>query len=150
IASSSAVRPLGAVSIMRLCRSSMLLVKALESSARSLKLTRKNSSCGLAVLKNCSAASRALPILGVGNRNVDQRQVNIHVQSGGGLDGKTRRVFLYVFFGLRGIFGFGFVVGLAIAFRREIVAGRGRILRGSGDRGEQQGQTDGQEDNEPT
>ena len=33
------------------------------TSARSLKLTRKNSSCGLAVLKNCKAASLALPIL---------------------------------------------------------------------------------------
>src|SRR5438034_3589324 len=46
-----------------LFRSSTLLVNALVSSARSLKLTRKNSSCGLAVLKNCKAASRALPTL---------------------------------------------------------------------------------------
>src|SRR5882762_1156171 len=44
MASRSAVRPLGAVSIKRLCKSSTLLVKELVNSARSLKLTRKNSS----------------------------------------------------------------------------------------------------------
>src|SRR6266478_5438680 len=63
MASRSAVRPFGTVSIMRLCRSSTLFVKELVNSARSLKLTRKNSSWGLAVLKNCTAASRALPTL---------------------------------------------------------------------------------------
>jgi len=44
------------VSIKRLCKSSTLLVKELDNSARSLKLTRKNSSWGLAVLKNWTAA----------------------------------------------------------------------------------------------
>src|SRR5579885_23670 len=63
MASSSAVRPLGAVSISRLCKSSTLFVNVLVSSARSLKLTRKNSSCGFAVLKNCTAASRAFATL---------------------------------------------------------------------------------------
>src|SRR5215472_11518437 len=63
MASRSAVRPLGEVSIRRLCKSSTLLVNELVSSARSLKLTRKNSSCGLAVLRKSTAASRALPIL---------------------------------------------------------------------------------------
>src|SRR5215472_9127953 len=63
MASSNAVRPLEEVSIRRLCRSSTLLVNELVSSARSLKLTRKNSSSGLAVLRKSTAASRALPIL---------------------------------------------------------------------------------------
>src|SRR5258708_34019563 len=63
MASSKAVRPFVAVSAMRLCRSSAVVVNSLVRSARSLKRTRKNSSAVLAVLKNCTAASRALPIL---------------------------------------------------------------------------------------
>jgi hypothetical protein len=61
IASRSAVRPFTDEESRRLCRSSTVLVKVRTSSARSLKLTRKNSSCGLAVVKNCEAASLALP-----------------------------------------------------------------------------------------
>jgi len=41
------VRPFAEAESMRLCRSSTLLVKVLMISARSLKLTRKNSSCGI-------------------------------------------------------------------------------------------------------
>src|SRR5437660_953392 len=63
MASSRAVRPCAAVYIRRVCSSSTLLVKRLVNCARSLKLTRKNSSCGFAVLKNCTAASRALSTL---------------------------------------------------------------------------------------
>ena len=63
IASRSAVRPLADKESRLLCGSSTLLVKELVSSARSLKLTRRNSSCGLAVLKNCRAASLDFPTL---------------------------------------------------------------------------------------
>src|SRR6266481_4682638 len=63
MASRSAVRPFADAESMWLCRSSTLLVKVLRTSARSLKPTRKNSSCGFAVLKNCKAASLALATL---------------------------------------------------------------------------------------
>ncbi len=57
------MRPRAAENIMRFCNSSTLAVKEFASCARSLKLTRKNSSCGFAVRKNCTAARRDLSTL---------------------------------------------------------------------------------------
>src|SRR5713101_5404949 len=121
MASSSAVRPRAAVYINRFCNSSTLEVKLLISSARSLKLTRKNSSCGLAVLKNCTAARRALSTLldmlplmskitpmemgtssleagyqaikGISHRDIYQHQVYVHTDRAVGALGFVSREF---------------------------------------------------------
>src|SRR5689334_21188082 len=123
---------------MRLCRSSTLFVNSLVSSARSLKLTRKNSSAVFAVLKNCSAASLAdfvahasadvknhsdrnghvfggksfdllldvvfkdaevvrleagdQAVVGVGDRDVDQREAYVAAQYPAGLDSNSGRI----------------------------------------------------------
>src|SRR5260370_559487 len=60
MASSKAVRPLAEAESKWPCKSSTLLVKGLRSSACSLKPTRKNSSCGLAVFLNSQGACLAL------------------------------------------------------------------------------------------
>ena len=63
MASSRAVRPLDCVKVSRFWITSKLRVNPDIISGRSLNCTRKNSSSGLAVLKNWATASRALLIL---------------------------------------------------------------------------------------
>src|SRR5574341_1938932 len=63
MASSSAVRPLGTVYTICPCTCSTDLVKSASSSGLSAKVTMKNSSCGLAVFKNSTTASRDFSIL---------------------------------------------------------------------------------------
>src|ERR1022692_3110498 len=61
--SSSAVLPLDWVKVRRFSISSRLVVNLITRSARSLNSTRKNSSSGLAVLKNWATAWRAFSSL---------------------------------------------------------------------------------------
>src|SRR5690348_18355171 len=63
MASSSAVRLLGFSEVARLCSCSILEVKGLSSSARLLKLMRKNSSFGLDFCRKRARASREGSIL---------------------------------------------------------------------------------------